>query len=191
MNSQLSGKYKCPFPSSLQGVLLIVNFPPAFYRMIFPLKRLLLLFTVFHRSLFSKHKAKGQKSSQFSSQFENLNLKSKTCLLIKKKKKPSHTFKSCDIYSANSSNHLKCNCPLAEEKKRNSCLRPTYSIHLHIYAYTHTPYFTLNLSLYYLYLYPFAESRYIWSVLNSTKYSSESILKKLYLVRLCNKAELW
>lgn len=104
------------------------------------------------------------------------------CLLIKKKK-PSHTFKSCDRYSANSSNHLKCNCPLAEEKKRNSCLRPTYSIHLHIYAYTHTPYFTLNLSLYYLYLYPFAESKYIWSVLNSTKYSSESILKKLYLVK--------
>lgn len=86
MNSQLSGKCKCPFSSSLQGVLLTVNFPPAFYRMIFPLKRLLLLFTVFHRSLFSKHKTKGQKSSQFSSRFENLNLKSKMCLLIKKKK---------------------------------------------------------------------------------------------------------
>ena len=62
------------------------KFPPSFYRMIFPLKRLLLLFTVFHRSLFSKHKTKGQKSSQFSSRFENLNLKSKMCLLIKKKK---------------------------------------------------------------------------------------------------------
>lgn len=98
MNSQLSGKYKCAFPSSLQGVLLIVNFPPAFYRMIFPLKRLLLLFTVFHRSLFSKHKAKGQKSSQFSLQFENLNLKSKTCLLIKKKKKSLHTHLSPATY---------------------------------------------------------------------------------------------
>lgn len=116
------------------------------------------------------------------------------CLSIKKKKKKfSHTFNSCNIYSANSLNHLKCNCPLLKKKKkeRNSSLRPTYSIHLHVYAYIHTPYFTLNLSLYYLYLYPFAMSKYIWLFLKSTEYSSESILKKLYLVRLCNKAELW
>ena len=166
------------------------KFPPSFLQKDISSEEATPTFQSSTEAYFQNTRQKGKNRLDFYHDLKHLNLKSKTCLLIKKKK-PSHTFNSCDIYSANSSNHLKCNCPLVEEKKRNSCLRPTYSIHLHIYAYTHTPYFTLNLSLYYLYLYPFAESRYIWSVLNSTKYSSESILKKLYLVRLCNKAELW
>lgn len=150
-------------------------------------ERLLLLFIVFCRGWFSKHKAKGHRSFKFFITFWNIRIwNQNTYLLILKKS--SHTSNSCHIYSANLLNHLKWNCPLLKKKE-------THALDLHIAficisMHIHTPHFTLNLSLYYLYLYPFAVSKYICPFLNSTKYASESILKKLYLVRLCNKAEL-
>lgn len=119
----LGDKQEAPFLEFPQRCLWIVNFPWTFHRRILSLRGYLYfwLFIISQRRLFSKHRPKDKNLLNVSLHFGT----------------SSHTSNSCNIYSANSLSHLKCNCPLLKKKETHALDLHIAFICIYMHIYTH------------------------------------------------------